>query len=613
MKDRKWTLWIGVAMVLFATALRFYRLDAQSFWNDEGNSARLVERPVALILRGTAADIHPPGYYLLLHGWRALAGDSEFALRGFSALCGVLTVAVAASLGRRAGGWRVAGAAAGLTAAHPLLVYYSQEARMYALLALLAALTWGAMVWLMRSPSRRAVAVLTGSIALGLYTQYTYLFALLALDLAFGGWWLVRRRGDWALAGWWLAAHGIAGALFLPWLPVAMHALGWRPPDLTEAHALRDMSAALIAGITLPAEQLRYGRWLLGTGIVLGGISRPRSFVAWSALSMAVIPALLIAALDVYRPAYLKFLVVSVVPLSVWLALPWREVAGRRRVLAGLVGLTLAGLLVLQGRSLRHLYDDPAYARDDYRGIAARLHAITHPDDAVLLSAPNQWEVFTYYYHGPAPVLPAPYRPTEAQARQWVTDALRGHRRLFVLFWGDGESDPQRLVEPLLAQMAYPAQQSWIGDVRLAVYGVGPRPLTPTVPLSVTLGEAITLRGVALPAETYHGGEIIPLTLFWAARAAPAQRYKVFVHLLDAQGALAAQYDAEPQGGFALTNRWAAGEQVLDRCGVWLPADIPAGRYTLRVGMYDLSGQRLPCRGPGVAGDGLTVAELLVK
>ncbi len=611
MKRRNLALWGGVGLILLAAMLRFYRLDAQSFWNDEGNTARLVERSVSLILKGAAADIHPPGYYLLLHVWRAGCGASEFALRGFSALCGVLTVAVAMALGRRSGGWRAAWAAGGFAAGHPLLVYYSQEARMYALLGLVASLTLWAMVLLVESRARWAVVLLTGSIALGLYTQYTYVLALLALDLAFAGWWLWHRRGDWKLASQWLLAHLLAGGMFLPWLPIATHALGWRPPDLTEAHALRDMVSSLLVGITLPASQARLGWWLLAGGVVLAFASRPRSFGAWASLSVAFVPALLIAALGVYRPAYLKFLTSSVVPLGVWLAQPWR-ISGRKYVV-GLAGGVLAGLIWLQGVSLEHLYFDPAYARDDYRGIAARLAQETRPGDAVLLSAPNQWEVFTYYFRDSTPVIPAPYRPDQAEAVHWVEQVTTQNQRLFVLFWGDGESDPQRRLEPLLSQWAYPARQSWIGDVRLAVYGTDELPVSPTMPLSATLGAAIALRGYDLPERTYAAGDIVPLTLFWEARQAPARRYKVFVHLLDGQGKLVAQYDAEPQGGFAPTDQWRPGTQVIDRCGLWLPRTLPPGLYEVRVGLYDLSGSRLPCRGVDTAGDSLTLGKIMVK
>ena len=82
-----------ISILLLATGLRFRKLDQQSFWNDEGNSARLSERSLPLIIEGTASDIHPPLYYLILRGWRELLGDSEFGLRSFSAFTGVLTVA----------------------------------------------------------------------------------------------------------------------------------------------------------------------------------------------------------------------------------------------------------------------------------------------------------------------------------------------------------------------------------------------------------------------------------------------------------------------------------------------------------------------------------------
>ena len=78
------------AILALAAFLRFYLLDGQSFWNDEGNSARIAERSLQLITEGAAGDIHPPLYYYLLHFWRSVFGSSEFALRSLSAALGVL-------------------------------------------------------------------------------------------------------------------------------------------------------------------------------------------------------------------------------------------------------------------------------------------------------------------------------------------------------------------------------------------------------------------------------------------------------------------------------------------------------------------------------------------
>ena len=129
----------------------------------------------------------------LLRGWRELAGETEFGLRALSAYVGVLTVAVVFTLAR--GVTRLAPLATQtasedadsalvtrysslvallLAAVSPVLVYYSQETRMYALLALLAALsTWALLVWLGGAGRRWAVAYVLLAAA-GLYTHYFF-------------------------------------------------------------------------------------------------------------------------------------------------------------------------------------------------------------------------------------------------------------------------------------------------------------------------------------------------------------------------------------------------------------------------------------------------------
>ncbi len=642
---KRWYVSACLVILLVATGLRFYRLDAQSFWNDEGNTARLVERPVALIIEGAAGDIHPPGYYLLLHVWRAFTGDSEFALRAFSTLCGVLTVAVTAAMAQSIGGRRTALASALLVAVHPLSIYYSQEARMYALLGLASALTLlcslklkaqspksGHEVSRVQNPQSTIQnlpllltpysllltpysLLLALSIALGLYTQYAYIFVLVGLNLAFGIEWLLRRPWDWRALWQWIAAHALGGLVFLPWAPIALGASGWRPPDLDSARAVQEIARALLVGITLPAK---VAPWVLICGsllLLLAMTVRAKSrFGAWAALGMALVLPTLLIVLGLYRPAYLKFMLASVAPLAAVLALPLRRATSRFGIARNaLAGLLLLALLWAQSTSLQHLYADPAYARDDYRGLAARIAAESRPGDAVLLNAPNQWEVFTYYYRGTLPVYPAPYRPDPAKAAQWVDGITADHARLFVLYWGDAESDPERLLESYLARNAYKAEDTWISVVRLALYGTAALPDAPAVPLDVQLGDSIALEGYALPQVTFAPGDVVPLTLFWRAETTPAERYKVFVHLVDAAGTLVAQTDSEPGGGFALTTLWPPGERLADRYGVLLPPGSAPGDYRLLVGMYSFSGERLPVTLDGQpAGDTLLLTALTV-
>ena len=126
-----WT-WLGIlTILLIAFALRAYRIDGQSLWYDEGVSVAMAPRDLLAIAVDAAADIHPPLYYYLLHFWTAVFGTSEFAVRWLSLTFGVALVATVFKIGQRLLGDRIGLTAAFFTAISTLLIYYSQETRMY--------------------------------------------------------------------------------------------------------------------------------------------------------------------------------------------------------------------------------------------------------------------------------------------------------------------------------------------------------------------------------------------------------------------------------------------------------------------------------------------------
>jgi mannosyltransferase len=123
LRHSPWLTVLLVAILLLALGLRFYRLGAQSLWNDEGTSVAVAGRDLGTIAQDAANDIHPPLYYWLLSGWLRTFGSSEAAVRSLSALLGVALVALIYAVGRwTAGRW--AGALAALLAAmNPFQVY----------------------------------------------------------------------------------------------------------------------------------------------------------------------------------------------------------------------------------------------------------------------------------------------------------------------------------------------------------------------------------------------------------------------------------------------------------------------------------------------------------
>ena len=116
--------------------------------------------------------------------------------------------------------------------------------------------------------------------------------------------------------------------------------------------------------------------------------------------------------------------------------------------------------------------------------------------------------------------------------------------------------------------------------------------------LASNVGEQANLIGADLPGQA-RPGERVAVTLYWFNLRDTDQNYQVFVHLLDASGAVRAQQDGAPVGGFSPTTRWRPNELILDPHLITLPADLAPGVYELRAGMYQLEPLRnLPVTPP---------------
>src|ERR1700687_4805193 len=133
--------WALAGLVILAAALRFSTLDLQSFWYDEAfTPVHVLHRSLWATLRAVShTENTPPLWYVIAWTDARLLGTGEVALRLPSALAGGATVPVVWAIGRELTGRRAALVAAALVAVNPLFVWYSQEARAYALLVLTVA------------------------------------------------------------------------------------------------------------------------------------------------------------------------------------------------------------------------------------------------------------------------------------------------------------------------------------------------------------------------------------------------------------------------------------------------------------------------------------------
>jgi hypothetical protein len=441
-----------------------------------------------------------------------------------------------------------------------------------------------------------------------------------------------RSGGIGRLAAW-LGLQGLTLLLFLPWLPTAVRQLTSWPAERAAGSfgaAVLELVRYLLVGRTLPVAEAVWA--MLGAAVLLVFALRRRG-QSVTPLLWLIVPAALTLAFGLLTEAFAKFLLAAVpavcvllggglaaIPLRAgpddlpaWLLPRRQRIVEALRLLVWLAGL--AGLVIATYFSLNNLYFNPAYARDDYRGLARRLADGYREGDAVILISPNQWEVFSYYHRDGAEVYPLPRtRPLDAAATVAELATIAGsHPRLFVLFWGEVQADPGQVVEGWLNAHAFKAGDEWFGGVRLATYAAAMPAAAPDVRVDARFGEHITLEGYSLRPAALAPGSILQVTLFWRTDARLEERYKVFVHLYaDPAQPPVAQQDGEPGGGLALTTDWAPGATVADNHGVAAPADLPPGAYAVRIGLYNtFTTLRLPVTVAGQpAGDSLPLGTI---
>jgi mannosyltransferase len=234
------------AIVALGAALRFHSLGRESIWIDEAFSIRLASVPLGGIVAATGLDGHPPLYLFLLHGWMGLFGTSEAAVRSLSAALGVAALPVIHLLGRRLFGVAGGLVAALLLAVNSYHIYYSQEARNYALLVLTTLLSWAAYE---RDGARRTRASGALYVAATVLMLYTHVYAgmVLLAQLGHGVYTRLHDRADAASWRRFVVLNGVIAVCLLPWLGAPWTQLLRRQSDprLTALKLARPTTAAI--------------------------------------------------------------------------------------------------------------------------------------------------------------------------------------------------------------------------------------------------------------------------------------------------------------------------------------------------------------------------------
>ncbi len=207
-----------MGLILMAFTLRIYHLGYQSLWRDEVDAIRFSDGSIIELVQAmTRVGHNGPLYYVMLRGWRALTGDSEFALRYLSLVGGVFMIAMTYRVCRRfTFDYMTAFLTTCLMTTSPYLIWYSQEAKMYTWLpslVLVSVYAYKSALWENKTIKWWIIFVIATSLSF-----YIHILSPLMLGVyivwAILQWEHVKPR----LKGWMIAM----GSLTLPYLPLVI-------------------------------------------------------------------------------------------------------------------------------------------------------------------------------------------------------------------------------------------------------------------------------------------------------------------------------------------------------------------------------------------------------
>ena len=404
--------YLGLILGLGA-CLRLATLGRQSLWLDESFSYWMANRSwTALLASLPFNDTHPPLYYLSLQPMIALGG-SEWVLRLPSALFSVVSIGLVFALGKELFNRTTALIAAFIVAIAPIQIWFAQEARMYALVSMLALAAGLFAVRALRTNRWPDWLMLGLCEGLALLTDIAALWFVIAVNVA----WLLAVKAHWRSGRFWpwLMAQLFAFCLYLPWVPGLLQQLSngitnWIPPatvtimartltDFTGSYEQRSTPESLLTLIALvtpfvlaarglfremAARKMAYlllGCWFfipIGLAFL---ISQP--YISVPLLSLLVGQG---------RSIFLtRNLIVASFPLYLLLARSLTLSPRRARF------VILAALVMMSGVSYYQnvLHD----SKEDFRAAAQIVTAQAVPSDLILFAPPYIELPFAYYYN----------------------------------------------------------------------------------------------------------------------------------------------------------------------------------------------------------------------
>ncbi|MCX6728355.1 MAG: glycosyltransferase family 39 protein [Candidatus Saccharibacteria bacterium] len=216
--------WIVAAGLIVFAALSLVTITHSSFWFDEAFGAYMIHYNFLDIARYTATDVHPPMFYWLLKIWSMVFGNTELGLRSMSVFFGGIAIVFGYLLTNKLFNKTAARISLIFMVLAPMFIRYSQEARMYMLVAAIALAATYTLTIAMESKKKLPWVIYGILISLGMWVHYYAAIIWIAHLIWHAD--NVRRtakKGEFMrkfFAKEWKTAYIVAIILYIPWIPV---------------------------------------------------------------------------------------------------------------------------------------------------------------------------------------------------------------------------------------------------------------------------------------------------------------------------------------------------------------------------------------------------------
>jgi mannosyltransferase len=445
-----------LAVLLASSAVRLWNLGTQSLWFDETYTVFVARKSPDAMLRYLITDgVHPPLYYGLMALWIRVFGTSPVALRLPSAIAGVLSVGLMYLLVRKMAGKPEATLAALLLGFSPFFIWYSQDARMYALDGLAAIAAVYSFRQLIVNPSGKnffwvllAHAVLYGLHYFGVFLLLAEICFLILFRRKYGASWkffLPAQIAGLLPLAWWIGIllRRANGSFGIGWIPKPA---GWDPILTVVNFFFANSGVWSIAAVI--------GAAVVGTLLILSLFIGESKEAVWFGWLWLVIPILIVWILSQSVPVYIDRYLILTLPAAILLV---SLGAGRIR---GPANMVLPGIIVLLMAGAIWNLNLPAdgFHKEEWREAAETIRGDYRPQDLILLRVYQ--EIVPFEYYG---VLNLSWKPLEINGQSNLADIAPPGGRCILVYWlpaqtahSFGADLPAGLTE------SNPAIQEWI-------------------------------------------------------------------------------------------------------------------------------------------------------